>query len=37
MEPLLMSAKERARLEIFGRVSAGEITLPKANELLQLS
>jgi len=37
MEPLLMSAKERARLEVFGRVSAGEITLTKASELLQLS
>lgn len=37
MEDLLMSAKERARLEIFGRVSAGDLTLVKASELLKLS
>lgn len=37
MEPLLMSAKERARLELFGRVSAGDLTLVKASELLGLS
>ena len=37
MEALTMSAKERARLEIFGRVKAGDLTLVKASELLGLS
>ena len=37
MEPLTMSVKERARLEVFGRVSAGDLTLVKASELLGLS
>ena len=33
METLQMSAKERARLEVFGRVKAGDITLVKASEI----
>ena len=37
MEPIQMSAKERARLEVFGRVLAGDVTLVKASELLGLS
>ncbi|ASV76866.1 hypothetical protein THTE_4265 [Thermogutta terrifontis] len=32
-----MSAKERARLEVFGRVKAGDITLVKASEILGMS
>jgi len=37
METLQMSAKERARLEVFGRVKAGDITLVKASEILGMS
>jgi hypothetical protein len=37
MEPIQMSAKERARLEVFGRVRAGDVTLVKASDLLGLS
>jgi transposase len=37
METIRMSAKERARLEVFGRVRAGDLTLVKASELLGLS
>jgi len=37
METLQMSAKERARLEIFCRVRGGDVTLVKASELLGLS
>jgi hypothetical protein len=37
MEPIQMSAKERARLEVFGRVREGDATLVKASALLGLS
>ncbi len=37
MEHLLMSRKERSRLEVFGRVKRGEVTLVKAAELLSIS
>jgi transposase len=37
METLLMSRKERTRLEIFARVKAGGVTRVKASELLALS
>jgi transposase len=37
MEHLLMSRKERSRLEMLGRVKRGEVTLVKAAELLELS
>jgi hypothetical protein len=37
MEALTMSSKEVARLEILGRVKAGDLTLVKASELLGLS
>ncbi len=37
METIQMSAKERARLEVFGRVRAGDVTLVKASKLLGLS
>lgn len=37
METLLMSRKERMRLEVMGRVKRGEITLAKAGELLHMS
>ncbi len=37
METLAMSEKERRRLELFGRVRGGEVTLVKASELLGLS
>jgi hypothetical protein len=37
MEIIQMSAKERARLEVFGRVRAGDMTLVKASALLGLS
>ncbi len=37
METISMSAKERARLEVFSRVRAGEMTLVKAGEILSLS
>lgn len=37
METLLMSRKERLRLEVLGRVKRHEITLAKATELLRLS
>jgi transposase len=37
METILMSQGERYRLEAFGRVRRGEITLVKASELLGLS
>ena len=37
METLKMSVKERVRLEVFGRVKGGDITLVKASELLELS
>lgn len=37
MERIPMSAKERARLEVFGRVRAGDMTLVKAGALLGLS
>ena len=37
MEHLLMSRKERSRLEVFGRVKRGEVTLVKAAELLGIS
>jgi|GEM_PF-1184668 len=37
METLCMSGKERARLEVFGRVKAGDITLVKASEILGMS
>jgi len=37
METMQMSAKERARLEVFGRVRAGDVTLVKASALLGLS
>jgi hypothetical protein len=37
MEILAMSGKERRRLELFGRVRDGEVTLVKASELLGLS
>jgi hypothetical protein len=37
METFRMSEKERARLEVFGRVKAADITLVKASELLGLS
>ena len=36
MEHLLMSRKERSRLEMLGRVKRGEVTLVKAAELLGL-
>jgi hypothetical protein len=37
METLLMSRRERTRLEVMGRVKRAEITLAKAAELLSLS
>lgn len=37
MEPIQMSGKERARLAVFGRVRAGDVTLVKASALLGLS
>jgi len=37
METILMSRRERHRLEVFSRVRRGEITLVKASELLALS
>jgi transposase len=37
MEPLLMSGKERRRLEVLGRVKSGELSLVKAAELLGMS
>src|SRR5271169_2758102 len=37
METLLMSRRERLRLEVLGRVKRGEITLAKASALLELS
>ena len=37
MEALVMSKRERRRLELFSRVREGELTLVKASELLQLS
>ena len=37
METILMSRRERHRLEVFSRVRRGEITLVKASELLGLS
>lgn len=37
MEHLLMSRKERVRLEMLGRVKRGEVTLAKAGELLGMS
>ena len=37
METILMSRRERHRLEVFSRVRRGEITLVKASELLTLS
>ena len=37
MGKLLMSARERNRLEVLGRVKRGELTLVKASELLGLS
>src|SRR5271157_4623144 len=37
METILMSQRERHRLEAFARVRRGEITLVKASELLGLS
>jgi hypothetical protein len=37
METLLMSGKERTRLEVMGRVKREEITLAKAAELLRMS
>jgi transposase len=37
MERLVMSKRERTRLEVFGRVKRGELLLRKAAELLQLS
>jgi helix-turn-helix protein len=36
METLVMSGKERRRLEVFSRVKAGELTLVKGAELLRL-
>ena len=37
METILMSRKERKRLEAFGRVKAGDLTLVAASGLLGLS
>jgi transposase len=37
METILMSRRERHRLEVFSRVRRGEITVVKAGELLGLS
>ncbi len=37
MEPLLMSRKERKRLEVYSRVKRGELRLSKAAELLGIS
>jgi hypothetical protein len=37
MERLVMSKRERTRLEVFGRVKRGELLLRQAAELLQLS
>lgn len=37
METLLMSAQERKRLEVFGRVKEGTMKLVEASELLKLS
>ena len=37
MDKLLMSVKERARLEIFSRVREAELTLSQASEVLNLS
>jgi transposase len=37
METILMSRKERKRLEAFGRVKAGDLTLTAAGDLLGLS
>jgi transposase len=37
METILMSRRERHRLEVFSRVRRGEITLVKASELLGIS
>jgi hypothetical protein len=37
METILMSRRERHRLEVFSRVRRGEVTLVKASELLSLS
>jgi transposase len=37
METISMSVKERARLEVFSRVRAGEMTLVEAGEILSLS
>jgi hypothetical protein len=37
METILMSRRERHRLEVFSRVRRGEITVVKASELLGLS
>lgn len=37
METTPMSAKEQARLEFFGRVKAGDVTLVKVGEILGMS
>ena len=37
METISMRAKERARMEVFRRVKAGDLTLVKASEILCLS